>query len=292
MNTYTKYPLLFLLVVAGSMQAMERKLSRAQQKYMPQAKTSQNFYEQKPMVEKFDDITIQWAAGHGHYDTVQEWLIDSPSIINNTDKRGETALHWAASNNQKKVVELLLQQPKVQINARNNKGQTPLAWASYKGHTDIVQLLLDAGANPELGGVEGKTPFQWASGAGKLEIMKLLFGTKKCLINQKDTFGQTALHWAVWGLHTKAVEQLLAWNADCNTTDNNETTPLMRVTQKASVLTQKDVVAIIQLLLKHGANPSLKNKFNESAADHVVNFTKFISENNRTELLDLLSLNK
>ncbi|MGE0206986.1 MAG: ankyrin repeat domain-containing protein [Candidatus Babeliales bacterium] len=273
------YGFLFILTAAQTAQPMDETKKKKPQKPKVTFQTPN---------KKSNDISIQWAAGHGDFDTVNQKLEANPSCLNSTDKNGETALHWSAGNNHFNIVTLLLKQPKVQINARNNKGQTPLAWASYKGHTGMAQLLLDNGANPELKDNEEKTPFQWASGAGKLEIMKLLFGTKKCLINQQDKNKQTALHWAVWGVHKEATDQLLAWGADCNIQNHKGYTPLMYVVQKATVHTQKNVVDIIQALLNHGAQKTLKNNYGETAKDLLSRAT-FISQNNKKQLEELLS---
>lgn len=109
---------------------------------------------------------------------------------------------------------------------------TPLGLATSLGNNQIVQLLLQAGANPDLGGIDDPplhravlieridiiqtlieaganlnylnashfTPLMLAANNGKFEIVKLLVETGSVYINAKNQEGETALDKAIyWG---------------------------------------------------------------------------------------------
>ena len=98
---------------------------------------------------------------------------------------------------------------------------------------------------------------------------------KGLLIDEKDSEGYTALHYAAMWEDLEATKWLIENGADVNTTDAWGSTPLMNaVYNEAGVET-------VELLLKNGANKSLKDSEGKTAYDYAV-------ENRDAQLRDLL----
>ena len=93
-------------------------------------------------------------------------------------------------------------------------------------------------------------------------------------IHETDKNGVTPLHFAVRFRSPGAVETLLSHGANANQVcKRSGSTPLHRaVTSTGAPQTagkQNEAKQIIQLLLKFGANPSIKNKNGKRPADYV-----------------------
>jgi len=131
-------------------------------------------------------------------------------------------------------------------NAIDAKGRTALHRASEGNHLDIAKSILVAGANPNIIDEEGRTPFDIADLFGYDEMGKLItkFGGESqkkyerigdmltdavdendidtivsliasgVNLNQKDSMGKTALHYAVeYGMH-EIIKVLIKNGAD------------------------------------------------------------------------------
>lgn len=103
---------------------------------------------------------LMWAAAENHA-AVMKALIDAgakldersrPGTLVNPDEGGFTALQFAARSNAAEAVRLLLRAG-VSVNERAVDGSTPLVLAVASGHFDLASELLDAGADPDAGGV-------------------------------------------------------------------------------------------------------------------------------------------
>ncbi len=71
-------------------------------------------------------------------------------------------------------------------------------------------------------------------------------------VNQQDTHGITALHWAAAQGHGAMVTLLLDHGADINARDVDGNTPLHLAARNGNL-------SVVQLLLARGANPALAN---------------------------------
>jgi ankyrin repeat protein len=143
-----------------------------------------------------------------------------------TNNWGATALMAAAAGGDPKTVQMLIKYG-ADVNAQPGAdhvafifggGRTPLMWAAYRGDLTVIKLLLDAGADVNEAGLLG-TPLSQAAWNDQTEAARLLLnrGAKVDTAGPQD--GYSALHWA----------------ASTETRDP----------------------ALVNLLLKHGANPNL-----------------------------------
>lgn len=99
-----------------------------------------------------------------------------------------------------------------------------------------------------------------ASSVGDLNIVELLL-KKGATIDDKDNTGSTSLMFACYRGHFDIVKLLLEHGAIVNLTNNHGDTALHRACKKQSN------IPVITELLKYGADPNIKNKYNKKPID-------------------------
>lgn len=195
-----------------------------------------------------------------------------PDIIDNQDKKGNTALHWAVKSHNYPVVVILLNY-NANPNITNNKGNTPLHLAIHKygANNRVISLLLKAGANIHLKNKKGESPVDKAIKLRSVFIVNMflkkdplitslysglsLLATKKgdltllqqpFDINFKDRKGRTPLHHAIIENQGKIAQALIERGAEVNAVDKNGMTPLYFAARDGNV-------KLAKLLLENGA---------------------------------------
>ncbi|XP_061192544.1 transient receptor potential cation channel subfamily A member 1-like [Saccostrea echinata] len=144
-----------------------------------------------------------------------------------TDILQMTPLHRAALFNHVAVVKFLIEEG-VEVNARDCLDRTPLLLAASKGAWKTVQLLLENGANISLKDNKNRNFFHLAiKYGGKLnqfgvESMKHF----KNLLNEKDDYGCTPLHYASKEGYLVALDDLIELGAIVNPKNKDKQSPL------------------------------------------------------------------
>lgn len=144
---------------------------------------------------------------------------------------------------------------------------------------DIVEKIL--AENPENSGLVnakdefGLTPLHYAARNGYLNIVKLLI-ENGADINAKDDFGSTILCAAAWGGHLEIVKLLIENGADVRAKDEDEHTPLHLAAMKGHL-------DIVKFLIENGADVRAKNKYENNPLHFAVgngkfNVTEFITK--------------
>jgi ankyrin repeat protein/GTPase SAR1 family protein len=182
--------------------------------------------ESKPLLH-------QLAAG-GFTTMLQElisWFNYDPACL---DEDGNTILHIAAQHGQYEIAEFVITWNQFPIDHRNCRGLTALHCACMCCHTRIVVLI----ANKALGDKNekafvddcGNTLLHIAAQHGRYEIAKLLLADygNQCPIDYRNSQGQTALHCACIGGHTRVAKFLVAIKADITIRDENGDTPFKK----------------------------------------------------------------
>ena len=144
------------------------------------------------------------------------------------------------------VVKALIER-KVRLNQPDGEGWTALKRAARSGHTDIVKLLIQAGALVDVANHDGWTALSNAAATGKLAIALALIEAGAD-VNHTAGIDTTPLARAV-GFYKdqkalnaiRDLQRLLGGNADSSGSAEMDADPL----------------AIIRLLLVHGANPDV-----------------------------------
>ena len=209
-------------------------------------------------------------------------------------------LHRAINNwNEEQLIEIL-KESKVSVDVPNDEGHSPLMHAAKKGYTNIAKLLLDYGADTTFTTSSGKTAMSMASFYGHVELVDLLIqyhapwdiASKSGLypihsavsggnlevvryflergvsvdLPEMSTKWTPLMRGMVVGTSQEIVELLLEQGASTGARDDEYTTPLM-----LAVINGRE--ELVQLLLNHGSDPLLSNKYNKDAVD----FAKTIS---------------
>ena len=142
--------------------------------------------------------------------------------------KGDLDVFEAAALGRTVRLRELIEDDRSQLRAVAPDGFFPLGLAAYFRHQDAVRLLLDMGADVH----------QTASNPTKV----------------------TALHAAVAADHAQIAQWLVEAGADVDARQQIDFTPLMGAAANARM-------EILELLLAHGADPSLKTTEGKTAAD-------------------------
>jgi ankyrin repeat protein len=188
----------------------------------------------KPLMS--GETPLMVASKRGNLETVRALLSGGANPNAQEPSAGQTALMWALSGKQGAVVEELVKRG-ADVELASKTGFTPLMFAAQQGDADSGRILIRAGAKPNIAQPKsGLTPLLIASAMG----------------------------------NAKAVDLLLDNGADPNAIDTNGYAPLHKVVRDSDYgidVERKDaILAIVQSLLKHGADPNLRIKQDKSKA--------------------------
>lgn len=127
---------------------------------------------------------------------------------------GDGALIFASNDGVPQVVSGLLNNFKAGyrhfVNAVDDNGNTALMYAAAKGFTQCVLALIQASASPDIAGHSGRTPLMEAAGLGFTEVVAAM--RPSASVDKKDTYGNTALHYAAYHGYLPVVEELFKSN--------------------------------------------------------------------------------
>jgi len=128
------------------------------------------------------------------------------------DPDGNTALHWASWFRLESLVALLVAQ-----NARpdvgNSSGETPVHWAAKASNVAALDAMTRADrALLSLRDCDGFTSFIISAQNDNAPIMEWMY-LKGVSVEEQDDWGRTALQWACYKGHRRAVQWLLSRSA-------------------------------------------------------------------------------
>jgi len=160
----------------GLQQRVWKVLASGDDKELVQLLNDQGPAAAKRLLEAFNDnglAAIHIVAKQGDLETLKiilEYEVDTKAF----DKcAGCTALHLAVRGGHEAVATLLVQEAASIVDLTDRKGQTPLHYATSTGSLKLCELLLDAEADPEVSDLEGNCPLQLACGN---EVLEKLYG--------------------------------------------------------------------------------------------------------------------
>ena len=158
------------------------------------------------------------------------------------------------------AAHLLAEHPE-DLDARGGSGVTPLHGAVINGHYDVSSLSIEHIRNPDIRGLWLQTPLLRIVlynkvRRGDLEIGKRLLdcGTD---VNAQDDEGWTPLYLAAWSGRLDFTQMLR--RAQVASTQYGET-PLYKASEQGHV-------DVVRLLLEHGADPNISDKFGKTPSD-------------------------
>lgn len=230
-------------------------------------------------VDEHNVSTLLQAAHRGMEAVVKEML-------------GKNAMDKKTNNEEEQE-----QKAEAYINLASDEGITPLIAAASEGHPTIVSLLLEAGgADVNLVDKDGTSALMAAAARGHEEAVLVLLQTGNVEVNTQNVDGHTALMFAyngknqvetLWERYDQFVEQAKATSSptietrhDDDSESNSDSSSITssigatgngNVNDGGSGSVIKDALvkhtALVQLLLKHGADENLKDKEGHTAKD-------------------------
>ena len=155
--------------------------------------------------------------------------------------------------------------------SRDQVGPSLLHEAVRSSDTGRIKALLEAGADVNAPGKWlGFTPLHWAAGLDHVDVIKLLIANGAHVNARTTTLPplavrtqETPLHVAARSDRLRAIEVLLDAGADVNAQDFVDKTPLHAAFTNYNTHT----AAIVQALVRAGADPNLRDKRNWRPVD-------------------------
>ncbi len=183
-------------------------------------------------------------------------VLDSGMDPNARDDSGTTLLHYAVLHNRSDLMKLLLEH-NADVNAAVTApgvetGATPLIYAVVEDNVPLVKLLISRGAHADVSYRSGTTALHVAASGGMTEVVRLLLQNGAVPVG-RDKDGLTALDISVRNGAQDVVALLLEAGSDVNAVyPKTGVTPL----NEAAIAGR---AAIVELLLAHKADPSMKD---------------------------------
>ena len=180
--------------------------------------------------------------------------------VTGRDHWSNTALHLVAGAGSVKLVEMIVALDG-DVNARNSSGETPLFAAMRNSRTAAARKLIELGADPSIRNRDGKTADEfevqgrfWTAVRQRSVSAAEEYLKRGADINMLCDDGETALHISCKQRDVAMVAMLLKHGADPNLKERHA----RQASPLQLLITSKSFNAeIIELLLKHGADPNV-----------------------------------
>lgn len=171
-------------------------------------------------------MSLVAALKAGNYDDVKR-LIDTKANPNEKDKFNQTPLHIASLNGSKEVVSYLLQKyKKIDVNAQDDQLYTPLMCAIINCHFEVCECLLSVKSvktsianrdlNTPLIALCKKRSRSDVEQQSKYSTILATIISRGLDVNDRNKFGETALHYAAMSNNHEAIDLLYENNANIN----------------------------------------------------------------------------
>lgn len=184
------------------------------------------------------------AVSEDNIEKVRELLKENINI-NTQDSQNRTLLMIAAYNNNYKIAKLLIDNG-ADVNIQDDMKNNPFLYSGAEGQLEILKILIKAGADTKITNRYGGVALIPASEHGYVDTVKYLLENTDIDVNHINNLGWTALLEAIIlgngsDNHKKVIELLLKHGADPNIADKDGVTPLTHARKKA----YKDIEKII-----------------------------------------------
>ena len=214
-----------------------------------------------------DEMTADWRSRTGtsplrlamyfKYEKLADRLLKSGADANIQDVFGMTPLMWAAQVGDVEMTSSILKLP-IPLNAINNDGETALHLAISHRHEDVTAVLVDqrdVDVNVPAGGKRGTrsmTPLMHAIWREEINIVRKLLTRDDILVNNKDSQGLAAIHWAAFARNPEIMEALVkVASIDLEPMHDRTSPPLI-------LAAYRDNAYAVRALLDAGANINIR----------------------------------
>ena len=191
---------------------------------------------------------VHYAAAQGGYELIKLMFELQPerqeNCIHCRDILEQTPLHKAAMLNHVRVVEQLIDYG-ASINAQDGERRTPLLLAASKNASDCVNFLLSRRANTRLKDRDNRNFLHILilNGAKLSEINLDQIKDLTLLLNERDDFGCSPLHYASKAGQLGTLRGLLKLGAAVTLKDNEKSNPLHVAAKYGKIQTCRNLLA-------------------------------------------------
>jgi len=205
-------------------------------------------------------IKLAILSGENNY---IEWILTkNEQLVNKQDNVGNTPLILAVDLFKQEIVTTLLSAKTTDINLQNNRGDTPLIMAFIRGNIAAVELLLTHGADVARADHSGETALMKAVTEGNIAMVQLLLANRAEVAGVKSGRETDLMH-AVNTGESEKVQEILS------TAENDSIHLYLAVSLMMAVANGNS--AMVELLLKHGADVTRTNNHGKTALMMAVN---------------------
>eukprot|EP00980_Cylindrotheca_fusiformis_P028070 scaffold22577_cov122-Cylindrotheca_fusiformis.AAC.49 len=197
-------------------------------------------------------------------------LIEKGASIYHKDEKNVNTLLQASHRGLSSIVKALLASHVSSgrdafVDEMSEDGVTPLIAASSEGHAECVTLLVESNANVDIKDKDGTNAIMAAAARGHLDVVSALLAAGAS-INDQNADGHTALMFAyngknqvetLWERYNQFVSDA---ETDAGEMDDSGTGKIIREALD-------NHTALVDLLLKNGADPALKDNEGHVAKD-------------------------
>jgi ankyrin repeat protein/serine/threonine protein kinase len=157
----------------------------------------------------------------------------------------------------------------IDISITSQAGCTPVNISAFGGHTDVVRTLVAAGADLDIANNDGYTPLFTAAAKGRTDTFKTILEhhkdlasktglkTSKSYLHQRNSNGQSILHFAAERIREDIVRCLTEEGVDINATDIHTADNGVTLALIHYATVQRNE-AMLRLLLSCGAHVNLQ----------------------------------
>lgn len=207
--------------------------------------------------ESLDDLFA--AARAGDVEKISALIAASPTLVDGTDRNGDTPLFAAVENMQLDAAKTLLDAG-ASVDGRFRRDWQLLHAVAFFGdglkvaperRKAIAALLIEHGADVTSADLDGTTALHVAAMKARMELLGL-FVAAKSDVNAKDGRERTPLHFAAVFGHPEVITWLVKHGADASAHDRTGATPLHTAVERFK---KESALALI----KAGADPNAKD---------------------------------
>ena len=211
----------------------------------------QRYTQIKAEASSVERNSLLFSAAKQDCQALSRTLLDDGASLEARDGLGNMPLAKAAGKGSLPLVKLFLER-KAPVDARNLESSTALFIAIEEERREVAELLLNAGANPNLPGRSGIAPISAAAYTGNTTLVAALLakGADTLIL---DATGKSAIVYAAGRGFTPVVKQLLDAGGDVNARYGNDLTALMWAAGHSEEAGAADVKETIELLIERGA---------------------------------------
>jgi len=224
-----------------------------------------------PKGPDFSTFDIVKATQYGAFDRVRHLIQVEGYDVNQRDAENVSLLHWAAINNRLEIADFLLSVAGSHVDpVGGDLRSAPIHWAVRQGHLPMVVKLLAHGADPTFKDGEGCDCLHLASQLGHTALVAYLVA-KGCPVNAPDGNGMTALMWSCLRV-THSMDPtrlLLTLGASVSVTDNNHANTALHW-----ALIGKNTYAVQLLIDRPGVDLQAVNQNGETPLSLFQNLTR------------------